>query len=165
MIASSTCRYGYLAYGLGASSYVNGSRFTRPRKLKQWESYVDSLSSYKVQVDTASLGGLGSVDRLLDAIMLGLRLKRGVDLQWLQRSFGVARLRQVLWAMPTHIAEGRAEVVGDGRAWSCEEALEKLRCSDSGEPLALRLTDPHGFLTSNDIISDVFLQIGNFPDR
>lgn len=147
---------------------MNGSRFTRPRQLKQWEAYVDSLdkppSTNMLQMPTASAEGLDSVDRLLDAIMLSLRLKRGVDLQWLHSSFGEERVRQVLLAMPTHIAEGRAEIVGGGRAWSCDEALHNLSCSDSGEMLALRLTDPHGFLTSNDIISDVFLQIGKSPD-
>lgn len=159
--------HSYYAFGLGASSYLKGARFSRPRKLKQWEAYVDALagntSTDEMQASTISVESSDSVDRLLDAVMLSLRLKRGLDLRWLHRSFGEQRARQVLLAMPMHIADGRAEIVGGGRAWSCDEAVDNLSCN-SEEQLALRLTDPYGFLTSNDIISDVFLQIDKAAD-
>jgi coproporphyrinogen III oxidase-like Fe-S oxidoreductase len=151
---------------LGASSYLQGTRFARPRKLKQWEEYVDALEGNfndDMQASTRASTPTATVDRLLDAIMLGLRLQQGIDLQWLQQHFGQECLRQVLQAMHNgrHVADGRAEVVGGGRLWSCEEALQVLD-SDKGQlpaQFTVRLTDPRGLLTSNDIISDVFLQI------
>jgi hypothetical protein len=165
------CRHSYYAFGLGASSYLQGTRFTRPRRLKQWEEYVDKLGGQNhpsdvLQAGTTASESSVSVDRLLDAIMLGLRLQQGIDLQWLHRHFGQVRVRQILKAMENgrHVADGRAEVVGDGRMLSCEEALSMLDSKSEGalpEQLAVRLTDPCGLLTSNDIISDVFLQIDN----
>lgn len=153
-------RHSYYAFGLGASSYLDGTRFTRPCKLKQWEEYVSGLAGHtpsgEMQACATGSEPTDPSDRLLDAVMLSLRLQRGLDLQWTAKHWGEECVRQILNAIPSHIVDGRAELVSrDGRIWSAEHVSDALTANS----IALRLTDPHGFLTSNDIISDVFLQI------
>lgn len=153
-------RHSYYAFGMGASSYIQGKRFTRPRKLKYWEEYVDGLAEigstdarHDIAIDS------DPKERLLDAIMLGLRTRQGVDMHWLHNNYGETCVRQVLKALPAHIDAGRAELVQGDEMLSCQKALESLDSGRCKGKLAVRLTDPSGFLTSNDIISDVFLHL------
>ena len=43
----------YLAFGCGAASYVDKVRFSRPKTLKNYYRYVDSITqSYKKEIDS-----------------------------------------------------------------------------------------------------------------
>ena len=79
------------------------------------------------------------MDRLLDAVMLQLRLGQGLDLDAVAASHGAAAADAIRRAIRQHEASGLVTLATglDG----------SQRC---------RLTDPEGFLMSNDIISDVF---------
>lgn len=79
----------------------------------------------------------GAEERLLDAVMLRLRLSDGLDCRILTRQFGAAMAGVVEDALRPHELEGLVERSGD----------------------CVRLQDPKGFLVSNDIISDVFAAI------
>ena len=77
-------------------------------------------------------------ERLLDMVMLRLRLADGLDLTSLAAQHGKAAAATVLKALQPHAARGLVEF---------EEA---------GTPQIARLSDPNGFLVSNHIISDIF---------
>ncbi|CAM9542296.1 unnamed protein product [Scytosiphon promiscuus] len=140
------------AFGNGAASYVDGHRFSRPRGLPEYGQWVDRLTeegwakatgavatavgadgaggeedeeSRKAKRNGPSLEALER-DALLDDVMLGFRLKEGLDLQVVAENYGPAAVRRVEegvaeglqrgWVIrerPTGISAG-AGVVGGG---------------------------------------------------
>ena len=86
------------------------------------------------------------MDRLLDAVMLQLRLGQGLDLASVAASHGVAAADAIRRAVRQHEASG----------------LVTLTAGLYGSQHC-RLTDPEGFLMSNDVISDVFAALDNVP--
>lgn len=85
----------------------------------------------------------GSGDALLDTIMLRLRLGDGLDLEQLSLDFGSEAAAKTLAALEPHIKSGLALLTGGG----------------GGRLPVVKLSDPGGFLVSNDIISDVFAAV------
>ena len=86
-------------------------------------------------------------ERLLDLIMLSLRLKSGLRVNGLNERFGRAGRdveRRVLAAVEGHAAEGLVSVSEGGHA--------------------IRLTDPEGLLLSNSVISDIFVALDDDED-
>ena len=73
----------FYGFGLGSASYVNGLRFSRPKKMKDYATFVQNLES-----GVADLSGnnptADAKDLALDVVMLSLRTARGLDV----RSFG-----------------------------------------------------------------------------
>lgn len=121
----------YYGFGMGAASYVNHQRFSRPRTRREYFEWVDGLES--------AGGKLGQPttppqERLLDTLMLGLRLADGLNLQWLEGEFGQAAIARILTCLQPHLQRGWVEQT----------------------PSHIRLTDPEGFLFSNVVLSDVF---------
>ncbi|GMH38110.1 hypothetical protein BSKO_05994 [Bryopsis sp. KO-2023] len=140
------------AFGLGAASYLNGQRFHRPKKMKEYVDWVQGLPA------KGGVGMLGTTsaeteeDRLLDMIMLRFRLKDGLDLAVLEGGFGGDVRENVCGALGKFVAEGFVEKVdGGGGVLSCDEDWSKV---DS-----VRLHDPKGFLVSNDVISEIFASV------
>jgi coproporphyrinogen III oxidase-like Fe-S oxidoreductase len=79
------------------------------------------------------------MDRLLDAVMLQLRLEQGLDLDAVAASHGAVAADAIRQAVRQHEAHGLVTFATGPEG--------SQRC---------RLTDPEGFLMSNDVISDVF---------
>ncbi len=63
----------YYGLGMGAASYVEGKRFTRPRTRKEYYSWLKTGMRVDVTPTTAT-------DYLLETLMLGLRLAEGISL-------------------------------------------------------------------------------------
>ncbi len=129
-----TCRHNqvywrndaYYAFGMGAASYIAGTRFTRPRYTQDYFDWVAAGAVYSTEV-------VGNVERFLETLMLGLRTAEGLQMSRLVDEFGVA-----LWLD----ARGRLEKY-------CPHWV--VIDSDN-----LRLTDPEGFLYSNTVLADLF---------
>jgi putative oxygen-independent coproporphyrinogen III oxidase len=129
-----TCRHNqvywrnnaYYAFGMGAASYIEGTRFTRPRYTQDYFDWVAAGAVYSIEV-------VGNVERFLETLMLGLRTAEGLQISRLVDEFGVA-----LWLD----ARGRLEKY-------CPHWV----AIDSEH---LRLTDPEGFLYSNTVLADLF---------
>ncbi|PRW32956.1 activating signal cointegrator 1 complex subunit 3 isoform B [Chlorella sorokiniana] len=150
----------YYAFGMGAASYLEGRRFSRPKRLnayRQWvEQYAGDGEAQDPQVAGSWLPRESGDDRLLDTVMLRLRLADGLDLRQLatQHAQGEEAADIVLHALQPHIARGW--VLADrGAGWSSGSGGSG---SGGGEGAVqrVRLADPQGFLVSNDIISDCF---------
>lgn len=119
----------YYGFGMGATSYVNFQRFSRPRTRATYFEWLQSLVTAQGQID-CPVDTLQ--DRLLETLMLGLRLAEGLRLDGLRQQFGtqsVERLCQCLAGYPD---------------WAVVE------------PDRIRLTDPEGFLFSNQVLVAVW---------
>jgi putative oxygen-independent coproporphyrinogen III oxidase len=116
----------YYAFGMGAASYVEGKRFTRPRKTKEYYAWVEAGAVVDCEVTPVD-------EVLLDMLMVGLRLAEGVSLEKL-RQFGQSKVEEIIKILEPYFLEG----------WV---ALEEDR---------LRLTDPEGFLFSNVVLARLF---------
>ena len=74
----------YAAFGLGAHGYAGGTRRANRRDLA---GYLDALSQGLDPLDWSE--GFDAARRLGEALMLGLRLARGVDLDVLSARYGI----------------------------------------------------------------------------
>ena len=132
----------FYAFGLGATSHLHGTRVQRPRKYKEYETWV-ATRGWEMQEGNSTAGASDLVqeeEALLDFVMLSLRLSSGLLLAGLNEKYG-------------NLCEGDAE----GRIMEAvkDHVVEGLvLVSEKGE--RIRLSDPEGFLLSNTIISDIF---------
>jgi putative oxygen-independent coproporphyrinogen III oxidase len=116
----------YYGFGMGAASYLQGTRFTRPRRSQDYFQWVAAGATYPPEP-------IDDLDRLLETLMLGLRTAQGVEIAGLIQDFGADRWQQVLTTIQPHSPHW----VTTSQGW-------------------LRLTDPEGFLYSNQVLADLF---------
>jgi putative oxygen-independent coproporphyrinogen III oxidase len=122
----------FYGFGMGATSCVAGDRISRPRKTREYYDWVAALPDSLGQPEPQS-----PVDRLLETLMLGLRLAEGLSVDQLRQQFGCGIVQRVERCLLPYIQQG----------WV-------IRTID---PLArIRLTDPEGFLFSNQVLADLF---------
>lgn len=129
----------YYGFGMGATSYTQHQRFSRPHTTETYRQWVEVYVAQGGQVDCEPTP---LAERWLDHLMVGLRLAEGVDLKALAETHGaiaVADLQRLLEP------EQR-------RGWVVVEA---------GAPPRLRLTDPEGFLFSNQVLVKLFDRWGS----
>ena len=92
--------------------------------------------------------------------MLRLRLSDGLDLAQLAARFGAQPAAAAAAALAPQVGAGLAEVVSGGSDTLCPGPRASAAGGEGGSDglsgRAVRLTDPEGFLVSNDVISDVF---------
>lgn len=165
----------FYGFGMGSASYLQGRRFSRPKRLNAYRSwlqgYAGDAAARGPQVAGAWLPRESDDDRLLDTIMLRLRLADGLDLCQLARQHpqGGEAADLLRAALAPHAARGWVLTHGthDGGGGSKGSASSSSsndgssgRSSGGGGGLAdmdwVRLADPDGFIVSNDIISDCF---------
>jgi putative oxygen-independent coproporphyrinogen III oxidase len=129
-----TCRHNqvywrnqsYYAFGMGAASYLQGTRFTRPRYTQAYFDWVAAGAVYQPEL-------MGKVERFLETLMLGLRTAEGLRISRLIEEFGLD-----LW----QVAQRKLE------KYAPHWVVMNLDY--------LRLTDPEGFLYSNTVLADLF---------
>ncbi|MBN3873804.1 radical SAM family heme chaperone HemW [Nostoc sp. JL33] len=121
----------YYGFGMGAASYLEGKRFTRPRKTKEYYQWVQAGGVIDCDVTPPK-------EVLLETLMLGLRLAEGVSLATLAEAYGEEKVEEICRCLQLYIDKGWVEV-GGGR---------------------LRLIDPQGFLFSNVVLAKLFEKLG-----
>jgi hypothetical protein len=139
---------------VAAANHLGGRRFTRPRRLRDYVAWVraggESVADAAAAV--AAIGGDEARDeRLLDTLMLGLRLADGLDMRALRAQFGDAVADAVVAGLAKH-APVRAALRGADGALLAPERAKAAPCAVH----AARLTVPDGFLVSNSVLSDLF---------
>ncbi|AFY55771.1 coproporphyrinogen III oxidase, anaerobic [Rivularia sp. PCC 7116] len=117
----------YYGFGMGAASFYQGKRFSRPRKTKEYYAWVNDGSIVDCELTT-------SHEALLETLMLGLRLAEGVSLQILTEKFGADKIEEVYQVLQPYFDKGWVQVI-NGR---------------------LQLHDPDGFLFSNVVLAELF---------
>lgn len=159
----------YYGLGMGAASYVEGRRLTRPRKTQEYYQWVRSMSRL-ISPATPKLGGetqadiepaieqnfqVSENDVLLETLMLGLRLAEGVSLSALTQKFTQPTVDKIWRCLQPYWRQGWVEIGrSDGSIATLGEGA-KLPLSGN-----LRLSDPEGFLFSNTILADLFSKLG-----
>lgn len=141
----------YFGFGMGAASYIAGQRFTRPRKRRDYFSWVQALVEHNGRVDCAVTP---HTEVLLDDLMLGLRLAEGVDMQRLRDRFGDACVIQILQIVQPFERQNWVAVL--------DRQGERIKPDDSDRldhAVRLCLTDPEGFLFSNVVLTALFEQV------
>ncbi|HEY9810131.1 MAG TPA: radical SAM family heme chaperone HemW [Halomicronema sp.] len=136
----------YYGFGMGATSYVFGERFSRPRKT--WEYYDWVKGGCEIERREV----VEKNDELLESLMLGLRLRRGVNLGRLSIEFGGEVLAKVWSCLQPYYGCGWVQVLDEN---GVEMEVDFL-------PVVgwLRLSDPEGFLFSNTILARLFSELG-----
>ncbi|ACK72826.1 oxygen-independent coproporphyrinogen III oxidase [Gloeothece citriformis PCC 7424] len=138
----------YYGFGMGAASYVNLQRFTRPKTRREYYTWVEQLIDSQGKIDCSPTP---SGDQLLETLMLGLRLAEGVDLSVLTQQYGEAILNAICQSLSPYSRQGWIEGI--------DQQGKKLDFKDINDFYRLkriRLTDPDGFLFSNTILSTLF---------
>jgi len=98
----------YYGFGMGAASYVDGRRFTRPRKTQEYYQWVQAGAVIDCEVTPVN-------EIFLENLMLGLRLAEGVSLG----TFGVGNLEKIYQCLQPYFERGWVEVA-DGRLRFCD---------------------------------------------
>ena len=122
----------YYGFGMSAASYVENVRYTRPRTRKAYYEWVK-------QGATTDEDPLTQNDRLLETLMLGLRLAEGVDLAAVEKEHRKETIPQIANCLQPYIKQNL------------------VAFSDR----YLKLQDPEGFLLSNTILATLFEKLGN----
>jgi putative oxygen-independent coproporphyrinogen III oxidase len=133
----------YYGFGMGAASYVAGKRFSRPRTRRKYYGWLAAGAIIEVPE-------ISPTDYVLETLMLGLRLREGVDLTQLS-----SHRQAILACILPYWKKGWVEITGgDGQ-------LIDLGNDPSINELAskLRLSDPEGFLFSNTILAAMFEEL------
>ncbi len=125
----------YYAFGMGASSYYDNQRFTRPRTRQEYFVWLEKLRKQQGKLD---VNNLTENDRLLETLMLGLRLKEGVNLADINIKFGQETSGEILKCL--------------------SDFIKQKLVNYNQNTQQLTLTDPEGFLYSNTVLTALFTQ-------
>ncbi|MBM0740135.1 coproporphyrinogen III oxidase [Phormidium sp. CLA17] len=130
----------FYGFGMGATSYISGDRFARPRKTGEYYEWVE--------LGARDQGGgerqeNGNLDLLLDTLMLGLRLQKGLAIAPLVERFGEAEIARVWQRLQPYCKTGWVAI-------EPENAIEMAAIE------RIKLTNPEGFLFSNVVLTDLF---------
>jgi putative oxygen-independent coproporphyrinogen III oxidase len=134
----------YYGFGMGAASYLEGYRFTRPRKTQEYYQWIADGCDWQVE-------STSKADQFLETLMLGLRLAEGVNLSAIVSKYGEPILIDLWKCLSRYQRCGWVEVVGcDRQIIGSVDSLDK---DDS-----IRLVDPSGLLFSNVVLAEIFTQ-------
>eukprot|EP00850_Spirogloea_muscicola_P013110 SM000087S23392 [mRNA] locus=s87:409225:411277:+ [translate_table: standard] len=158
----------FRAYGLGAASYIDNQRFSRPKTMTAYKRWVDDYAKgggvIQWPTDTAE-------DRLYDTVMLALRTRRGLNMLELSQEFGAGAAEHIrnearhfvhsglvlpLDSYGNCLRQEHVDLGADTEAGTAQESENGQISAISKEIRFLRLSDPEGFLLSNEVISSLF---------
>ncbi len=136
----------YYGFGMGAASYVERQRFTRPRTRKQYYAWVEELIAAAGILDHPTTS---PEDLLLESLMLGLRLAQGVNLKQISQQFGQPIVDRIWRCVQPYYHQGWIEILDpQGRKSHTLETASRIK-----------LSDPEGFLFSNTVLAALFNQV------
>mmetsp|Transcript_28658 Transcript_28658/g.59658 ORF Transcript_28658/g.59658 Transcript_28658/m.59658 type:complete len:595 (-) Transcript_28658:318-2102(-) len=139
----------WYAIGLGATSKIDGVRFARPRALVdyvKWSAVLKEESSKSGSYWTPPwllVGEEDEEDELLDIVMTRLRTSDGLDLDWIAKND----------------LYGRSVVEDILRGFQLALDLDLGIRIPGSEFGYIKLKDPDGMLFSNNIISNIFVEL------
>ena len=131
----------FYGFGMGAASYLHGQRISRPRTRREYRQWVGNLTRDRRLPEEP----ISAAEALQEQLMVGLRLAEGVSLS----DFKQAARERLLACLQPYLKKG----------WVI---LEDVPSSDrvenvKGERVSrLRLSDPEGFLFSNQVLIALF---------
>jgi oxygen-independent coproporphyrinogen-3 oxidase len=140
------------AIGLGATSNLGGVRFARPRALSDYVSWAKELNATNTPPFLKPSPEFNDEnDELLDIIMTRLRTSDGLDLDWI--------------AAHNDYNDSHVKAILRGFELAIDLKLGTATTSPGRTHGAIRLSDPDGFLFSNNIISNIFMEIDSMQSK
>lgn len=149
----------FYAFGLGSASYINGVRYSRPRRMKEYAEWLQKLEDGTWCHESKSSD---MKDMAMDVVMLSLRTAWGLDLQSFSKSFGKSLTLSLCNIFEPFVESGLVIAMDMERQALPHIAfeLDLKNHGDFGSRVAfIRLSDPDGFLLSNELISLAFRTI------
>ncbi|KAI3673585.1 hypothetical protein L6452_39708 [Arctium lappa] len=146
----------FYAFGLGSASYINGTRYSRPKKLKDYTNYVQDLESGLVDFQEDDVD---EVEMAMDVVMLSLRTSKGLELKSFREDFGSPVAVELCKVYEPYMKSGHVAFLDHRRREITEDEFSLLVLDDEkleNEIGFIRLSDPDGFLLSNELISLAF---------
>lgn len=147
----------FYGFGLGSASYIDGVRFSRPRKLKEYMGYVQDLENGVME--SCEDDNYDSNEAAMDVVMLSLRTARGLDLKSYKEAFGGSLVISLCNVYRPYAASGHVVYMDEDRRDIAADELEILLSDEQKMEKKLAficLSDPDGFLLSNELISLAF---------
>lgn len=147
----------HYGFGMGATSYSGGQRFGRPRTLREYTQWVKTFIKEKGQlaIPAATPG-----EQFLDHLLVGLRLATGVNGEALTQLPDSPLANHQIWQRLVHCLTPHIE-----RGWvvisPALTPLVDLASSPLPASLNIRLSDPEGFLFSNQVLIDLFSEFSD----
>lgn len=136
----------YYGLGMGATSYIDGRRFSRPRTRN---SYYQWLQEWLAAGATYPGEGVSPTEQLLESLMLGLRLTAGVTLDQLPFIDEVEK-RKILDILKPFVKRHWVSI------YDFQHRNLDLTNLDINFVKGFYLLDPEGILYSNQILSSLF---------
>jgi putative oxygen-independent coproporphyrinogen III oxidase len=149
-------------FGMGATSYLyhhsaddsaddleGYQRIDRPRTQRGYRQWVEQFIQQQGRTDDLILP---PSERVLEGIMVGLRLQQGISLAEVYQVYGEAGLRQMERAIAPHIQKQWLIVTSPDGLGLPGVPLDSAIAANS----QICLSDPEGFLMSNIVIVDAF---------
>ncbi|PNX84030.1 oxygen-independent coproporphyrinogen-III oxidase-like protein sll1917-like protein, partial [Trifolium pratense] len=155
----------FYAFGLGSTSFIGGLRFSRPKKMNEYTKFVQNLENGLI--NSSSDDNINSKDTATDVVMLSLRTARGLDLKRFQESFGNSLVLSLLEVYKPYVESGHVVFLDEQRRTiRIDEINNSLFYETNSERRVayMRLSDPNGFLLSNELISLAFGVIDSWND-
>lgn len=128
--------------------------------MKEYIGYVQSLETGLL--DCCNDDPSDAKDMAMDVLMLALRTARGLDLKSFRNAFGASFVASLCKAYRPYVKSGHVVCLDEQRRHVTADEFSSLLSKDDeiAEGLAfLRLSDPDGFLVSNELISLAFQAI------
>lgn len=141
----------YYGFGMGAASYTNNQRFTRPKTRKSYYEWVNQLKESGYNISSPSLS---NVDILLETLMLGLRLKKGVDLSEIVKEFDQNVIETIYQNLIPYYQQGLVNFQNINSNF-----ITELNHDTRQRIHKIMLSDPDGFLLSNTILASLFYKL------
>lgn len=146
----------FYAFGLGSASYINGTRFSRPKKLKDYTNYVQNLED---GVADSLEDDVDKWEMAMDIVMLSLRTSKGLEFKSFVEDFGSPVGFELCKVYEPYMKSGHVVFLDDQRREITEGEFSSLLLDEEKLENAIgfiRLSDPDGFLLSNELISLAF---------
>ncbi|KAI4365972.1 hypothetical protein MLD38_021904 [Melastoma candidum] len=146
-------------FGLGSASYVQGRRFSRPKKMREYTEFVNKLESGDIDDRVDKLPEPN--DLAMDVLMLSLRTANGLDVKLFREAFGDSLFLPICNIYRPYLASGYVIFMDQYREVIKAEELDAVLAEEDEARRAayIRLSDPDGFLLSNELISLAFRAI------
>lgn len=153
-------------FGMGATSYLwqgtGYQRIDRPRTQRTYRQWVTQFIQQKGRIDGTVIS---PEERVLEGMMVGLRLNQGISLAGVYEVYGERGLVHMERAIAPHLKNQWVRIESDCHLPANRLPANRLLANSPSKhsnvtnlkpTSCIRLSDPEGFLMSNIVIVDVF---------
>jgi oxygen-independent coproporphyrinogen-3 oxidase len=128
----------FYGMGMGATSYLDRQRIDRPNKIRP---YLEAIAKWQTEGIGFKSPIISDVEELMDTLMQGLRLAKGMSLEGLRQKYGVELCDRVVSCLEKYVSKGWVKFINSSKDDQNDRVL---------------LTIPDGWLFSDVAIADLY---------